>query len=331
MQLQLSGSSGALIDGATSWNDVAESALTLWNGQLDIARFAVVRASTVTPRDGDGVNNVFFSDTFYGRGFGSALSITSRWASRGRRVESDIVVNGALSWNSYRGGTRFSGGTPVLDLRRVLLHEFGHVLGLEHPDDAGQVVPAIMNSVIGNLDTLTDDDRAGVRSIYSPGGISTIGFPPRNDGLDFRTQLETKYRTELRRTPIASFVDLEGVIVWTSEYLRYRVGLCSHETALARVFSAIDNTGVQGICGTPGPGEVRFPPRNETLDFRNQLEVKYRDGLRRPSITTSVDNEGDVVWTQEYLRYRVNGCGHPDAIAKVFAQVNGGGVQPACQ
>ena len=251
------------------------------------------------------------------------MSITSRWTSRGRRIESDVVVNNTLLWNSYRGNARSTGGATLLDLRRVLLHEFGHVLGLEHPDDAGQVVPAIMNATIGNLDTLTDDDRAGARSIYSPGGVSTIGFPARNEGVDFRTQLETKYRNELRRTAVASFVDLEGVIVWTSEYLRYRVGSCSHETAVARVFSAIDNAGVQGICATPAPGEWRFPPRNETLDFRNRLEVKYRDGLRRTSIATAVDNEGDVVWTQEYLRYRVNGCGHGDAIAKVFAQVNG--------
>jgi hypothetical protein len=331
MQLQLNGNPGTLIDGSTSWNEVAESALSSWNGQIDVARFAAVRGLTVAPRDGDGVNNVFFSETYYGRGFGSALSISSRWTSRGRRIESDVVVNSTLSWNAYRGNARSSGGTPVQDLRRVLLHEFGHVLGLEHPDDAGQVVPAIMNSTIGDLDTLTDDDRAGARSLYSPGGVSTIGFPPRNEGLDFRTQLETKYRNDLRRVPLASFVDLEGVIVWTSEYLRYRIGLCSHETAVARVFSAIDSKGVLGVCGAVVPGEVRFPPRNETLDFRTQLEAKYRDGLRRPPITTAVDNEGDVVWTQEYLRYRVNGCGHADAIDKVFVQLNGGGVQPACQ
>lgn len=330
MQLQLTGNPGVLIDGSTTWNEVAESALGLWNAQIDVARFAAVKASTVTPREGDGVNNVFFSTTYYGRDFGPALSITSRWTSRGRRIESDVVVNSALSWNSYRGNSRSSGSTQLLDLRRVALHEFGHVLGLEHPDDAGQSVPAIMNSAIGNLDTLTDDDRAGARSIYSPGGVSTVGFPPRNEGLDFRTQLEVKYRNELRRPMLPSFVDLEGVIVWTSEYLRYRIGLCSHESALARVFSAIDNTGVQGICGTPDPGEVRFPPRNETLDFRTQLELKYRDGLRRAPIATAVDNEGDVVWTQEYLRYRVNGCGHTAAIAKVFAQIGGGGVQAGC-
>ena len=39
----------------------------------------------------------------------------------------------------------------------------------------------------------------------------------------------------------------------------------------------------------------------------------YRDGLRRGSVASFVDIEGTIVWTQEYLRYRVNGCGHADA------------------
>src|ERR1700687_2931196 len=52
---------------------------------------------------------------------------------------------------------------------------------------------------------------------------------------------------------------------------------------------------------------VSFPPRNETFVFRLQLEAKYRDGLNRSPTTTFVDNEGDIVWDQEYLRYRVSG------------------------
>ena len=65
--------------------------------------------------------------------------------------------------------------------------------------------------------------------------------------------------------------------------------------------------------------------------FRVSLEAKYRDELRRGSISTAVDNEGDVVWTQEYLRYRVNGCSHSDSAAKVFLQIEGRGIQPVCR
>ncbi len=163
-----------------------------------------------------------------------------------------------------------------------------------------------------------------------------------------------------------------------------------------------------------GPQDVAFPPRNEPFDFRaNALEVRYRDGLRRPAdfelrrhrrhhrldagvpalsrqsvratrsrstrssrrstvwasrmcvasrrqarrrsrratsrsrsgsssrsniatvsgasrCQTFVDPEGDVIWTQEYMRYRVSSCSHADAIAKVMAQIDGAGVPADC-
>jgi hypothetical protein len=61
-----------------------------------------------------------------------------------------------------------------------------------------------------------------------------------------------------------------------------------------------------------------------------QLNAKYRDSLRRNPVNTFVDIEGNIVWTQEYLRYRVSGCSHIDATVKVFQQIDGRGVAPAC-
>jgi len=158
-----------------------------------------------------------------------------------------------------------------------------------------------------------------------------IAFPPRNEPFAFREELERKYRDGLRRSPSSTYVDLEGDIVWTQEYLRYRVNQCDHATAVQKVLDQIDGRGVAPVCGNPPPGgAVPFPPRNEPYAFRQELELKYRDGLRRSATSSYVDIEGAIVWTQEYLRYRVNRCGHDLAVSKVLEQIDGRGIPATC-
>jgi hypothetical protein len=166
------------------------------------------------------------------------------------------------------------------------------------------------------------------------GGLSLqpqdVSFPPRNETLGFRQQLDNYYQTQLRRGAIPQFVDLEGDGVWTQEYLRYRVNGCDHATAIQNVLTQINGGGIRPVCGAPPAGVVPFPPRNEPLLFRQQLETVYQTQLRRNPIQTFVDLEGDIVWTQEYLRYRVNSCDDATAAQKVFTQIGGGGIQPVC-
>lgn len=166
-------------------------------------------------------------------------------------------------------------------------------------------------------------------SIFEGGsGPLVITFPPRNEPLEFRAALEGKYRDSLRRPAVTTYVDQEGTVVWTQEYLRYRVNLCSHADALSRVMSQIDGQGIPAACGSANT--ATFPPRNEPFAFMQQLEAKYRDALRRPAGSSFVDVEGNIVWTQEYLRYRVSSCSHALAQQKVFDQIDGRGVQADC-
>ena len=187
-------------------------------------------------------------------------------------------------------------------------------------------------------------NKTSIESTFSPDGLrlrlnyftgadagtGTRGeFPPRDQVLTFRETLETYYRDTLGRSLEASFVDVEGEAVWISEYLRYRLTRCTHDGAIQRVLAQIAGYGVQPGCGGVST-DYAFPPRDQTLAFRIELERVYREDLRRSAGSTSVDIEGNAVWLQEYLRYRLNACSHAQASAKVMLQIQGQGIQPVC-
>jgi Matrixin len=153
-------------DGSPSLNASAEAALNLWNQHLNHMKFAVKPGSILPPDGTDANTSVSMSNTIYGETFGDRTLAVTLLTPRGSTfVEADVIFNDAFAYDSYRG--------PLVespeDFQRIALHEFGHVLGLDHPDQAGQSLPAIMNSTISNLDSLQADDIEGAHSIYDSG------------------------------------------------------------------------------------------------------------------------------------------------------------------
>ncbi|MFM9031099.1 MAG: matrixin family metalloprotease, partial [Opitutaceae bacterium] len=159
-QLSLPPLTAPLSDGAGSWNAVIEGAMTIWNANVSAVRLAATRDSTAAVSEGNGVNNLVFSSTVYGSAWGNrVVGLTlQRYDTRSSRyTEADVLFNSAVRWDSYRGTLRTQGGETLNDFRRVALHELGHALGLNHPDDIGQSVTAIMNARSSDLDTLAAD------------------------------------------------------------------------------------------------------------------------------------------------------------------------------
>jgi hypothetical protein len=166
-QMGLGSAGRTLIDGNTSWDTAAAPALIAWDHVMARLQYTGNVASPPVS-SGDGVNAIVFSNTVFGQKFGTGTLAVTYWRSSGSNiVEADVLFNRNQQFDSYRGPLRFgTNGWCIGDIRRVLIHELGHALGLDHPDDHGQHVDAIMNSVISNRETLSADDISGAQSLY---------------------------------------------------------------------------------------------------------------------------------------------------------------------
>jgi hypothetical protein len=165
-----------LIDGAASWESVYSASTTIWNQYMaNLQLITTTGGNANGGRSDDSVNEAFFGFSLGGSPLDSntlALTVYSYDPSTNAMTESDTVFNSTVPWNSYRGVLQSNG---VVDFRRVAIHELGHLIGLDHPDQHGQVVNAIMNSIVSNTDNVTADDIAGAQALY---GVRSSPAPP---------------------------------------------------------------------------------------------------------------------------------------------------------
>ncbi len=171
--INLSGSSGS----GTTWHAAAVEALNTWgeNTEFEFNLISVkVDPCSVFPPNffGDDRNTVAFADDACGVPFDEdTLAITFSVAIITDDIytlESDVVINNNVDWDVYDGPLR----PFTMDFKRVLIHELGHVIGLNHEDD----VPAIMASFIDSIDEPTADDIKGVEVLYSNPAFTDDGI-----------------------------------------------------------------------------------------------------------------------------------------------------------
>lgn len=119
---------------------------------------------------GDGVSLITVADTPENRNAFDSADRTGRTRifynpTTGEITEADVVINPAASFSTD--------GTPgTYDLEATFTHEIGHLLGLEHSDEAGAVmqphqgINGLYEQAAFNARTLSDDDRAGAHALY---------------------------------------------------------------------------------------------------------------------------------------------------------------------
>lgn len=85
----------------------------------------------------------------------------------------------------------------------------------------------------------------------------TAAYPPRDQIVDFRRQLGSKYQAMGRSAQSA--VDPDGAAIWLGEYYRYRTSGCDHATATQKVMTQIDGGATPPSCSVACAYHVSTP------------------------------------------------------------------------
>jgi predicted Zn-dependent protease len=137
-------------------------------------------AVSISPSgNGDGISLITVADTSENRAAFDSADRTGRTrifydSTTGAITEADVVVNPSAQFST-------DGTIGTYDLEATFTHEIGHVLGLDHSDEAGSVmqphqgINGLYEQAAVNSRALSDDDRAGAHSLYgSPEGFGAI-------------------------------------------------------------------------------------------------------------------------------------------------------------
>jgi len=151
-----------------AWNTAIFNAALEWNEKtvFDLKVLPIYR----DPCMPDDLNSIKFASDLCGQKFNDAtlavtvLNYKEQQLGPEAIVEADIFVRDDILFDVYDGDLRESDILPnTVDFKRTVLHELGHVIGLDHEEQQ----PAVMQPQLSNIYSLQLDDIAGVNKLYT--------------------------------------------------------------------------------------------------------------------------------------------------------------------
>ncbi len=192
---------------AGTWQDEIARALQTWASVADVDFVRVADSAldfdTVGREQGDPrLGDIRFG----GYDFGNASQLAHAFAPppNGSTAAGDVAINTAMAFNI--GGD--------FDLFSVVLHETGHSLGLEHPDNTDVVMNQNYGGVRAGLEA---GDIAGIRSIYGDREDDVYGQQGQGSGFSDAATVTMSSASPSR----ISLADLTLTTIGDSDYFRF--------------------------------------------------------------------------------------------------------------
>jgi hypothetical protein len=148
-------------------------------------------------------------------------------------------------------------------------------------------------------------------------------LPPPAELVRFRDALDVEFRDGLKRAPQSIYGSSEERVRAIARFVSYRLTGCDREEATGRILRELRGAHEIRLCSNhrsrrlsalENPGDVdSLPTRDETVRMLREVDDVYRKELTRSAAASHLDTEGEAVWIQEYLGYRLAGRSQADS------------------
>jgi hypothetical protein len=267
-----------------------QQAAAVWSQQT----LANIQLSYAGTTSGSSLTLNYRNEVFLRNQSSSAVASTYWWSDgTGRILDFDTAL--------YGGSTQFyagSGCTGGVYVENVMVHEFGHGLGLAHTSVGGATMYPSMSGYCDRTQlTLEADDIAGIESIYPSGSTSQKPTAPTSlAAATAGTANLTLTWTDRSSNESGFYVErsLNGnsfsrIAQLSANATSYNNGLLTAGTLYYYRVQAFNGAGVSAYTNTASA-------RTATTTTTTTTTTASPDGTTVPTATQIVDSQG-AVWT----------------------------------